>query len=110
VVPAKAGGLLDIIREIFGSFRAKCRDCSARFEIGSGGVVSIFYARCPRCMRQDLGAWDERHYHRTWWMALRIGLGAHRWRCDVCRANFVSFRPRRQKYVPPAQRLPEEQH
>ncbi len=64
----------------------------------------MFYAQCPRCLRQDLTTWDLRHYRATGWMRLRILLGAKRWRCEVCRCNFVSLRPRKEKYVPPASR------
>jgi hypothetical protein len=103
-----SSGLLDGLRELFGSFPALCKDCSARFRVGGNGLASIFYAHCPRCMRQDLTSWDERHYRANGWMSLRLGLGANRWRCEPCRCNFVSFRPRRAQYVPPAQRPRED--
>jgi len=32
-------------------------------------------------------------------------LGARRWRCEMCRCNFVSLRPRKMRYVRPSDRL-----
>jgi transposase-like protein len=37
-------------------------------------------------------------------MRIQMWFGARRWRCEACRCNFVSFRGRKEKYVPPAQR------
>jgi transposase-like protein len=64
----------------------------------------MFYAQCPRCLRQDLGTWDLRHYRPTLWTRIQIALGANRWRCEACRCNFVSFFGRKAKYAPPAAR------
>jgi hypothetical protein len=64
----------------------------------------MFYTQCPRCLRQDLSTWDLRHYHATLWMRVRMLFGARRWRCEVCRCNFLSLRPRKEKYVRPAGR------
>jgi phage FluMu protein Com len=98
---------VDTIGILWGAFPARCEDCSTRFRVSG---TSIFHAKCPRCLRQDLAAWDVHHYHTTAWMHLLMFLGAHRWRCEVCRCNFLSFRPRREKYVPPAQRASQEAH
>ncbi len=45
-------------------------------------------------------------------MQLQLLVGANRWRCEVCRCNFVSLRPRKEKYVRPAERAgtDEEQY
>jgi hypothetical protein len=87
-----------------GTFPARCDHCSARFRLSGAKLSSLKYAHCPRCLRQDLSTWDLRHYHATLWMEIRMLVGAHRWRCEVCRCNFVSFRPRREKYLRPAER------
>jgi len=62
----------------------------------------MFYARCPRCLRQDLSTWDLHYYRASFGMRVWMLLGAKRWRCEACRCNFVSLRPRREKYVRPA--------
>jgi hypothetical protein len=97
------------LRVLWGEFPARCEDCSARFHVRGVGLGSIFYAQCPHCLRQDLSTWDLKHYRATRWMHFQMLLGAHRWRCEVCRSNFVSLRPRKEKYVRPADRLvPDE--
>ena len=100
--------LSDYLRLLRGSFPARCGECSARFTVHGPGFSSAFYARCPRCLRQDLTTWDLRHYHAALSMRIQIALGANRWRCEACRCNFVSFRGRKEKYVPPAQRTPAQ--
>ena len=104
----RARTLGDYFRLLHGSFPARCVECSTRFTVHGPGLGSIFYAECPRCLRQDLSTWDLRHYHATTWMRFKMFFGANRWRCEPCRCNFVSFRPRRAQYVPPAQRPRED--
>jgi hypothetical protein len=53
----------------------------------------------------DLSTWDPSYYRSSLWMQIRQWLGAHRWRCEACRNNFVSWRPRREKYVRPGANL-----
>jgi hypothetical protein len=69
------------------------------------GFGAILYAKCPRCLRQDLSTWDLKHYRAGNWMRFQMLLGGRRWRCEVCRCNFVSLRPRKEKYVRPADRV-----
>ena len=94
----------DYWRLLQGSYPARCVECSARFTVHGAGFGAILYAQCPRCLRLDLSTWDLRHYHATLWMRLQMFLGANRWRCEVCRCNFVSFLGRKEKYVRPAER------
>ena len=101
--------LLGYLRLFWGEFPARCEDCSARFHVRGGGLRSVLYAKCPRCLRQDLSTWDLKHYRASNWMRLQMLLGARRWRCDVCRCNFVSMRPRKEKYVRPADRVVSEE-
>ncbi len=94
----------DYWRRLHGSFPARCVDCSQRFTVHGPGLGGLFYAQCPRCLRQDLSTWELRHYHATFWMRVQLFLGANRWRCEVCRCNFVSFFRRKDKYVRPLER------
>ena len=105
----QVGSLLGYLRVFWGEFPARCDECSARFNVRGVGFSSTFYAQCPYCLRQDLSTWDLKHYRATRWVRFQLLLGASRWRCEVCRCNFVSLRPRKEKYVRPADRLvPEE--
>jgi hypothetical protein len=52
-------------------------------------------AKCPRCYSLTLSTWSEEHYIAPPLMRLLIGLGAKRYRCEMCRLNFASFRSRR---------------
>lgn len=42
-----------------------------------------------------LSTWSEEYYIAPPMMRLLIGLGAKRYRCEMCRFNFASFRTRR---------------
>lgn len=72
----------------------RCVDCKLRF-IGSTLILGdLRFAHCPRCRRMDLNSWSGKTYTPGNWTAFRISLGANRWRCEYCRINFASFRPR----------------
>jgi hypothetical protein len=58
----------------------------------------MLWARCPRCWRTDLATWSEEDYRAPAFQNLRIAFGAHRFRCEYCRVNFTSFRPRLERY------------
>jgi hypothetical protein len=49
----------------------------------------------------DLSSWDLKMYRPSAMMRLKLWFGANTWRCDPCRNNFASFRPRKEKYVRP---------
>jgi transposase len=100
--------LLGYLRVFWGKFPVRCEDCSARFYVRGVGLDSVIYAQCPNCLRQDLSAWNLKYYRATYWMRVQMLLGAHRWRCEVCRCNFVSLRPRKDKYVRPSERSATE--
>lgn len=57
------------------------------------------YARCPGCRRMDLNQWSLEHYQPHGWMSLKLMLGGHRFRCEYCRINFVSMRPRKERFT-----------
>jgi DNA-directed RNA polymerase subunit RPC12/RpoP len=94
-------GLREKLLALAGYFAFRCLSCSARFLDKPLGLASTAYARCPKCYRFDLSTWDPSRYRTTTWISIRLWFGAHRWRCERCRINFASWRPRRQKYVRP---------
>jgi hypothetical protein len=47
----------------------------------------------------DLNHWRPEHWTPGWWGRMRIRFGAHRYRCEYCRVNFVSIRPQREKFT-----------
>lgn len=87
---------------LFGFYAFSCTNCYARFLERPMQLTSVVYAKCPRCLRMDLTTWDLKYYRVGSWMEFKIWLGAHRWRCEPCRKNFVSWRSRKLKYVRPA--------
>jgi predicted Zn-ribbon and HTH transcriptional regulator len=75
----------------------RCRDCHVRFVDRTFHVINLRYARCPKCFRTDLSTWSRNHYKLSVYKRLLLSLGAKPYRCDGCRYNFVSFRPRKKK-------------
>lgn len=96
-------GLREWFLTLFGFYAFRCDSCSHRFVIRPLGPRATVFARCPRCFRMDLSTWDPKYYHAEFWADLKAWLGGNRWRCEPCRRNFVSWRPRREKYVRPAE-------
>ncbi len=76
----------------------RCRDCRARFIARTWRLSNVRWARCPKCWRTDLASWSPERYPTGALRKLLLALGAHAWRCEYCRHNFLSFRPRRETY------------
>ncbi len=57
----------------------------------------------------DLSRWSEDDYYVPLARRILLRLGAHPYRCEYCRVNFVSFRSRRERYRSRRQRRAEEQ-
>lgn len=75
----------------------RCSDCAERFTQSLWQFGNWQYARCPRCYRLDLSIWSESHYIVSWDMRLLLTLGAKKFRCEICRHNFVSFQRRKER-------------
>jgi hypothetical protein len=58
------------------------------------------FAKCPKCLRDDLTDWEERYYYPPRWQQALLHVGGKAHRCGACRHNFVSFRPRKFEFVP----------
>jgi hypothetical protein len=58
----------------------------------------MFFARCPRCWRMDLNRWSEDDYWVPAFTRFKLRLGGSPFRCEYCRTNFVSFRPRLERF------------
>jgi hypothetical protein len=48
----------------------------------------------------DLSRWSRNDYRTTFFADLLLHLGGNPYRCPYCRLNFVSFRKRKERYVP----------
>lgn len=92
-------GLQDFILLLTGAYRFRCSHCASRFYHRPLGPLNAAWAKCPKCLRMDLSSWDVRLYRPTRWMRLQLWFGGNPWRCERCRQNFVSFRPRKERYV-----------
>lgn len=53
------------------------------------------YARCPVCSRDELTTWSDGQTQVPLWTRVKTLLGAKRYRCNICRLNFASFRSRK---------------
>lgn len=102
-------GLGELALTLFGLYAFRCGNCGRKFLSRPMGVGGSVYAKCPRCYRMDLTTWDQKYYRASFWESFKTWFGAHRWRCEPCRTNFVSWRPRKEKYVRPAAPLAEEE-
>jgi hypothetical protein len=91
--------LLDAFRAAFGVYPFRCRDCNHRFSVSILLWSRLAYAKCPQCLRTDLGTWSRKHYKPGLLSNFLVTFGAQKYRCAQCRRNFVSFRPK----------LPQEQ-
>lgn len=96
-----ASGFREHLIAPFGFYAFRCQNCYRRFLHKPLSLASIAYAKCPRCFRMDLSAWDPKRYYKGFWEQLILTLGASCWRCEPCRVNFLSFRPRRDCYAKP---------
>jgi hypothetical protein len=47
----------------------------------------------------DLNAWTGKTYTPPFFMGLKVSMGARKWRCEYCRLNFASFRPRKEVFT-----------
>lgn len=77
----------------------RCRDCKTRFIGPLFSLAEHYWAHCPKCFRMDLNLWRQEHWQPSWWARFRIKLGGRRYRCEYCRLNFVSIRPRKEIFT-----------
>jgi hypothetical protein len=47
----------------------------------------------------DLNGWTGKTFTPPFFMGLKVRLGARKWRCEYCRVNFASFRPRKEVFT-----------
>jgi len=76
----------------------RCRDCRQRFVARTWNPSDLPYARCPKCLNMTLSTWSPSHYHVPFSRGFKLFFGARPYRCEACRYNFVSFRPRKYRY------------
>ncbi|MCX6621698.1 MAG: hypothetical protein NTY38_11610, partial [Acidobacteria bacterium] len=90
--------LWESLRGVLGIVPIRCRECQTRYEGRLFRPLDVVYARCPRCFRLDLSMWTLDHYNVGIWQRIKLGFGAHPWRCEACRCNFASFRRRKRRF------------
>ena len=94
-------GLHELFLSLLGLYQFRCSTCYKQFTARPLGVAAAAFAKCPKCCRMDLTVWDPKYYRAGVWIEVKAWLGGNRWRCEPCRCNFVSWRPRKEKYVKP---------
>jgi hypothetical protein len=83
------------LRGMLGVYPFRCRKCMHRFSTSIWLFRKLCYAKCPRCLGLELSTWSRRYYKVGFLKGFLIVFGAQKYRCKVCRCNFVSFRPRK---------------
>lgn len=91
---SKTRGFAEWLRAMFGVHMMRCRSCGIRFRKRTWELSLIWYARCPKCAGLELRNWSEKYYYPPWYKQILCLVGARQQRCEACRHNFVSFRPR----------------
>ena len=77
---------------LIGRYPVRCTDCGERSSLNILLLSKFLVAKCPKCLQMSLSTWDAKHYRVPRWKKFLLTLGAHRYRCNACRYNFVSFR------------------
>ncbi len=77
----------------------RCRNCRERFVARLWDTADLPYAHCPKCLNMRLSTWSPSHYHVPAGRGFKLFFGANPYRCESCRCNFVSFRPRKEKFT-----------
>lgn len=86
--------LYERVRSIAGGAAVRCLDCKYRFFVNTWRAWELFFAHCPRCYNRVLTEWSEKYLMAPRFDRLLLFVGGHKHRCDSCRCNFVSLRPR----------------
>ena len=107
--------LSEKLKKLLGIHALRCRDCHTRFVDRTWRLSDVAFARCPKCWRMDLSHWSKKDFHAPGYMSLALRLGAHPYRCEYCRYNFVSFRQRKERFsfhrgLTPAERVSATEH
>ncbi len=79
---------------VFGIHAVRCTDCGSRFTHHAWHWAYLQYARCPKCANLRLHGWQEEYHLPPAYVRALTIVGARQQRCNPCRHNFVSFRPR----------------
>jgi DNA-directed RNA polymerase subunit RPC12/RpoP len=103
-------GVLEKMASLAGIRPLRCRDCRKRFTGRVWSLSALRYAHCPKCLRTDLTSWSPSHYFVPFRRGVLLFLGAHPYRCEYCRHNFVSFKPRKHRSALRRHRTPGDVH
>ena len=76
----------------------RCRDCRERFTLKTWKLSDLSYARCPNCLGMRLTTWSPSQYRVPLGRGFLLFFGWSPLRCEPCRNNFVSIRPRKYRY------------
>lgn len=82
----------DFLKMSVGIYPFRCLDCNQRVWFSIWLLSKLQYAKCPKCLGLQLTTWDRKYYRQTFLRNLMMTFGAHRYRCQSCRYNFLSFR------------------
>jgi hypothetical protein len=78
----------------FGIQHLRCRECGYRYTDQPLRWPVLAHARCPKCANMVLRDWQEKYYLPPAPVRALTYIGWKQQRCESCRHNFVSLRPR----------------
>ncbi len=87
--------LPEYLLSAFGILPWRCFDCKRRFYGRKVPFRYLLYAHCAQCGNLDLMPIRHDRLGGGWLAWLALHLGARALRCDDCRNNFVTWRPKR---------------
>jgi DNA-directed RNA polymerase subunit RPC12/RpoP len=86
--------MLETPKRLIGTYPFRCSECHHRFLRNVWVLNKLKFAKCPKCLGLELTNWPRTANRVKPFYRFLLTLGAHPYRCAVCRLNFVSFRPR----------------
>lgn len=90
----RRSGFRSWLRRAAGLHAFRCVRCGKRFESRTINRRYMWYTKCPLCAGLELVDWQEKYYYPPFYKRILIYVGGKEQRCDRCRYNFVSIRPR----------------
>ena len=95
--------VLELPKMALGTYPFRCLDCRERFWLNIWFSARGKCAMCPRCLICEVMPVPKESIRLTLRKRLLLGIGAHAFRCSVCRHSFISF-----KRAEPSRRISQQ--
>ena len=81
----------EIPKMLLGVYPFRCLGCGERFLGNVWRLSRKGFAKCPKCLRLSVLPWERKETGISALDQIKMRLGAHTYRCLICRHTFVSF-------------------